>query len=323
MRKNTKLLITLLVAFVILAAGGISAVFMYLGGKSLPVWLVEESLAEKWGAVLASAENPPAFRDIEIYQADALPKNHYGYIITTNISQITGGGSPDAMVKVYPNLAANAEYEGAFLLALNPWTFFFEFTDPPPTRDRVEGKGELRGILAGPGGEPGARVAWLSQLLQEEPGVFPEGREFWNDQGNILFQSPRFQPGAFTYNWTNAWDIFLSNKPAWIYAPLSMAHSLRPFQSAGFAAARFPEKQGWTRYGIQAELLWAVPFGDEKHTRTLDAESWLKDDSVQTLIANTLKWIPAAPGGSPFNAFSRTVQLNWLRSAFVWEDLRR
>jgi hypothetical protein len=322
MRKKTKLLITLLCG--VLAAGGISAVFIFLNGKSLPVWLVEESLAEEWSAVLASAKTPPTFMGVEIYRTGVLPKGRYGYIITTNISQTAAdGGGPETMVRVYPNLAANSEYEGAFLLALDPWAFFFEFTGPPPSRDRVEGNGGLTGLLAGPGGEPKARIAWLSQLLQEEPGVFPQGKEFWEAQGNTLFQSPRFQPGALTYNWTNSWDIFLANKPSWIYAPLSMARNLRPSQSAGFAAARFPEKEGWTRYGIQAELLWAVPFGDEKHLQTLDAASWLKDASIQTLIANTLGWIPAVPGGTPFNAFSRTVQLNWLRSAFVWEDLRR
>ncbi|MDR1149239.1 MAG: hypothetical protein LBK66_11475 [Spirochaetaceae bacterium] len=323
MRRKTKLLITLLAGFAVLAAGGVSAVFIFSAGKSLPVWLVEESLAEKWSAVLDSAKVPPPFKDIEIYQASVLPKGRYGYIITTNISQAAGGNSPEAMVKAYPNLAASSEYEGSFLLALDPWAFFFEFTDPPPSRDRVEGNGELMGLLAGPGGEPKARVAWLSQLLQEEPGVFPQGKEFWEAQGNTLFQSPRFQPGALTYNWTNSWDIFLANKPSWIYAPLSMARNLRPSQSAGFAAARFPEKPGWTRYGIQAELLWAVPFGDEEQAQTPGAAAWLKDGSIQTLIANTLRWIPAVPGGTPFNAFSRTVQLNWLGSAFVWEDLRR
>jgi hypothetical protein len=326
MLKKTRLLIPLLITCVILAAGGmVSAFFIFSGGKSLPLWLVEESLEDQWIAVLDSAKIPPAFKDIEIYQPGVFPEKRHGYIITTNIGQTAAGGSdsPDAMVKVYPNLAASSEYQGALLLALNPWTVFFEFTAPPPSRDRVEGNGDLTGLLVGPGGEPRARIAWLSQLLQEEPGVFPSGKEFWEDQGNILFQSPRFQRGALTYNWTNSWDIFLSNKPAWIYAPLSMAHNLRPSQSAGFMAARFPDKPGWTRYGIQAELLWAVPFGDETYMQTLDAASWLKDDSIQTHIANTLMWIPAAPGGTPFNAFSRTVQLNWLRSAFVWEDLRR
>jgi hypothetical protein len=326
MRKKPKLLIPLLITLAVLAAGGISAAFIFSGEKSLPLWLVEESLAEKWSAILASVETPPGFTDTEIYQPGVLPENRHGYIITTNISQTTAGGGdgPDAMVKVYPNLAASSEYRGAFLLALNPWAVFYEFTDPGLSRERVEGNGDLTGLLVGPGGEPGARVAWLSQLLQEEPGVFPEGKEFWEAQGNTLFRSPRFQRGAFTYNWTNSWDIFLANKPAWIYAPLSMARNLRPSQSAGFMAARFPEKQGWTRYGIQAELLWAVPFGDEKYLMKIDrVKPMLKDGAVQTLIANILKWIPATPGGSPYNALSRTVQLNWLRSAFVWEDLRR
>jgi hypothetical protein len=321
-----KALIAPLVLVILIAAGVISAVFIVQRTGPLPVWLVEESLVEEWQTVLAASDAGPVFTDVDVFRKDAFPENRYGYIITANLDLTSSGieDNPDAMVRVYPGLAGTLKYNNALLLALDPWAVFYEFTDPGLSRERVEGNGELTGLLAGPGGEPGARVAWLSQLLQEEPGVFPEGKEFWEAQGSILFQSPRFQQGAFTYNWTNAWDVFLANKPAWIYAPLSMARSLRPYQSAGFVAARFPEKEGWTRYGIQAELLWAVPFGDEKYLSKINkVESWLKDGAVQTFIANTLNWIPAAPNGSPYNALSRTVQLNWLRSSFVWEAITR
>jgi hypothetical protein len=324
--KNAKLLLSALVLLVI--AGVISAVLILPGKKSLPVWLVEESLVEKWGAVLASIEVQPPFTDIEIYQEGSLPGMRHGYIITTKLIQPFSGSpiedEPEAMVRVHSNLARTLEYEGALLLALDPWAVFFEYTDSTFSRERAEGNGDLSGLLVAPGGDPRARIAWLSQLLQEDPGVFPGGKEFWKTRGDALFQSNRFQHGAFTYNWSNSWDLFLENKPSWIYAPLSMARNLRSSQSAGFAAARFPEPRQWNNYGIQAELLWAVPFGREEKLQEINAvESWLKDGAVQTLIANTLKWIPAAPGGSPYNAFSRTIQLTWLRSSFVWEDLRR
>jgi hypothetical protein len=326
--KTVKLLIMALTLLVLVTAGIITAVVVFPGKKPSPVWLVEEGLTEKWSSILASGGIQPPFTDIAIYNEGSLPENRRGYIITTKLIQPFSAAAieddPDAMVRVYSNLAETLEYDGALLLALDPWAVFFEFTDSTLSRERVEGNGDLSGLLITPGGDPKTRIAWLSQLLQEEPGIFPGGKELWESRGITLFQSNRFQQGAFTSHWNNSWDLFLENKPSWIYAPLSMARNLRSSQSAGLVAARFPEPQRWNRYGIQAELLWAVPFGTGDDSEEINsAESWLKDGAVQTLIANTFKWIPAAPTGSPYNAFSRTVQLTWLRSSFVWEDLGR
>ena len=314
--KRLKILRAGLIAALVAAGGGLFRALV-LRDRAAPLWLVEEGLAETWAAVLASAPENPGFRALEIYRGD-LPENRYGYIITARLPREEGG--ENVMVRVYPGLAETREQEGALALALDPWLVFSEFTDPVLSRSRVESGGDRSGLLAAPGGDPGARFAWLSQLLQTDPGVFPEERKYWETQGDALFQGGLFQRGAATYNWDNTWELFLRDKPSWIYAPLSSARNLMAYQSAGLVAARFPENRQWNRYGIQAEILWAIPFGGEKYSALLGtAQSWLKNAVVQTLIADTLKWIPAVPGGRPYNALSRSAQLVWLNSSFVWE----
>jgi hypothetical protein len=318
--KRLRILVAGLAAALVLA-GGLVCAFIVLKDKPAPLWLVEEGLAEQWEAVLGSAPESPGFTALEIYRGN-LPKNRYGYIITTALPPKEAGET--GMVRVYPNLAETRRQGDALVLALDPWLVFSEFTDPALSRSRVEEGGDRSGLLAAPGGDSRARFAWLSQLLQNEPGVFPPGEEYWETQGNTLFHGGFFQHGAATYNWDNTWELFLREKPAWIYAPLSSARSLLSYQSAGLVAARFPENRQWNRYGIQAEILWAIPFGGEQYTAFLEAaETWLESGAVQTLIANTLKWIPSVPGGRPYNTLSRSAQLAWLNSSFVWQPSKR
>jgi hypothetical protein len=267
--------------------------------KAVPVWLVEEQIADQWKALLAGIDGSPA-GTIEIYREGELPKNGFGYIITRKlIEDETGEDEGDTVVKVYPGLARTREYKGALALAFDPWLIINEFTDPVFERSALEGGEKTGGLIIAPGGEPGARMAWLSQLLQKEPAVWPEGRAYWAEEGTALFSGGLFQRGALTYNWDNSWELFLKDKPAWIYAPASMALGLAAFQSAGLTAARFPEPASWNSYGVQAELLWAVPFGtvDDRDAKLAELKAWLKKGEVQTALANSLHWIPAVPGG--------------------------
>jgi hypothetical protein len=73
-------------------------------------------------------------------------------------------------------------------------------------------------------------------------------------------------------------------------------------------------------FGIQANLLWAIPFGDEKALSNLEPASvWLHSAEAQTLIANTLGWIPAHRDGKPFNILVYNAQMAWFTSSYVWQ----
>jgi hypothetical protein len=100
-----------------------------------------------------------------------------------------------------------------------------------------------------------------------------------------------------------------------------MVREFPPYRLGRLRAARFPERKDWTEFGIQAEILWAVPFtGKEEDAASLEEiTAWLKDAQTQTIIANRLNWIPAHPGGTPFNPVSREAQLAWISSSFVWQ----
>jgi hypothetical protein len=85
-------------------------------------------------------------------------------------------------------------------------------------------------------------------------------------------------------------------------------------------ATRFPEPPGWTEYGLEADILWALPFGNKKQVKKLkNADIWLKDPQTQTIIANEIEWIPAHPSGTPFNTITWEAQIAWLRSSFIWQ----
>jgi hypothetical protein len=159
----------------------------------------------------------------------------------------------------------------------------------------------------------------MTQLLQDPPGIFSAPGEAWNE--TMFFRNRRFQQGAATYTWEDAWTLFFREDEAWIYAPLQMVREFPPYQMGLLRAARFPERSNWTEFGLQAELLWAVPFmGKEDHAAALaETTAWLKDAQTQTIIANRLNWIPAHPGGAPFNPVSREAQLAWLSSSFIWQ----
>jgi hypothetical protein len=157
-------------------------------------------------------------------------------------------------------------------------------------------------------------------LLQEGPGVFITGDELWQEMGSELVREYPFQNGAFTYSWIQVWPLLFRNGGSSVYAPLSLARALPPQRAGLLDATRFPEPEDWNRYGLQADILWAKMYGDNKHQKKLDAtEKWLKEPKTQTVIANTIEWIPAHPSGVPYNTVSWESQMAWLRSSFIWQ----
>jgi hypothetical protein len=295
---------------VLLAAG----LFFLLRPK--PIWYVEADLASNWTRTLRGAGRTP-FDRIEILPEDGGPgPGDFGFIITRR----GPAGERQGRALVYRGLSRTREYGGALVLALDPWMVFRKHQDPGLARNRVDAAGGGEGLLLLPGGDRAAVGAWLSQLLQERPGVFPPEEETWAEAGRNLFRGRRFQSGAASFVWADMWIMLFRDEPAWVYAPLSLVRELPPYRMGLLDAARFPEPSGWNEYGIQAEVLWAFPFGTDKQKKKLrGAANWLKDGKTQTLIANVLGWIPANSGGTPYNTVSWESQLAWLRSSFIWQ----
>jgi hypothetical protein len=288
--------------------------------KTENIWLVDEKIADQWETLLEKIPGAPV-KTVGVYREGELPENRFGYIITKRL--IKDAGTEDngnTIVTVYQNLSRTLEYEGAMVLALDPWLIFNEYTDPAFERSRLAGGVNAAGLIIAPGGEPAARLAWLGQLLQKQSAIWPAGLERWTEEGNELFKSSLFQHGAFTYNWNNSWELFFKTKPAWIYAPYSRVRGLRASQTAGLTASRFPEPASWDNYGIQAELLWAVPFGTvkDRDVKLQDTKAWLQKGETQTVLADTLHWIPAVSSGRSYDSLAQSAKLIWSRSSYIW-----
>ena len=225
----------------------------------------------------------------------------------------------DTPVALYRDLSRSREYNGWLVLALDPWMVFRKHQDPEPARSFLDNENERGSILLA-GSDQGAVQAWLCQLLQERPGVFIQGNELWQEKGFALVRDYPFQNGAFTYSWVQVWPLLFRNGISSVYAPLSQTRALPPYRAGLLDATRFPEPEDWNRYGLQADILWAKMYGEERRQKKLAAtERWLKDPKVQTVIANTIEWIPAHPSGVPYNTVSWESQMAWLRSSFIWQ----
>jgi hypothetical protein len=309
-----------------------AALTVFLVARPRAVWLVDEAYVEQWERILGSAEPP---RRLRVVAAPAeggrpLPGNRYGFIISDRgpLERAVAAAETEAeeeeplqrSLVVYPRLSATREYEGALVLALDPWMVFKDFNDPAVSRDRVDAAGGGEGVLIMPGRDTDSRWAWAAQLVQRQSGIFPEDKAAWRAATEGLFwDNRRFQPGAETYGWLDAMPLFYRSSPAWIYAPLSRMRRQPSQETSNLEANRYPEPEDWHEFGIQAALLWALPFGREKRLAKLgDLQTWLADAKTQTAIANTLGWIPALPEGASYNSVSRSARLAYLSSSFIW-----
>jgi hypothetical protein len=281
------------------------------------VWYVEEGLEAAWRRVLNTASPPKGFRPeiVSLKPGDRPPASPGGLVITTRRE---AAGAP---VTLYPRLSFTLEYGGAHVLALDPWMIFRKHMFPMLTRDRVESAAGGPGLLLVPGKDDASLRAWTARMVQQSPGVFPPEKEAWEAAEASLFQENRFRQGSAGFNWQDVWFFLLGDDPAWVYAPYSRIRELPNYQSSILEATTFPEPGDENRFGLQARILWAIPAGkagaSSKFGKTLE---WLKKGETQTVIADTLKWIPASPDGKPYDPAAMSARLAWLTSSWVWED---
>jgi hypothetical protein len=295
-------------------------ILVFISGRaSRPVWYVDETYSGDWVRILQESNPAAPFTAVKaLAEGEGPPPKSLGFVITTRSGMVQEReGKP---VQVYPWLARTLEWNGALVLAADPWMVFRKQQDPDLSRQRVDALNGGQGTLILPGGSPGAVTAWLGQLLQTQPGIFPQDRLVWQEAEDTLFYGSRFQHGARTYRWIDVWPLFFRDETAWVYAPLSLVRGLSSYRMGLLEASAFPGRNDWNEYGVQADILWAVPLGEEKNQKTRSAaEEWLKDPGVQTVIANTINWIPGHPSGTPYNPVSWQAQLTWMRSSFVWQ----
>jgi hypothetical protein len=282
------------------------------------LWYVDEEYTAAWNRILKERTPPYLHSEVISRQDDApFPKGRFGFIISRSCPE--GERVMDTPVTIYADLSRSREYKGWMVLALNPWMVFRKHQDPEPGRSFLSKENE-RGTILLAGSDQGAVQAWLCQLLQEKPGVFVAGDELWQERGSGLVQEYPFQNGAFTYSWIQVWPLLFRSGGSSVYAPLSLARALSPQRAGLLDATRFPEPEDWNRYGLQADILWAKMYGTDRAQKKLDATvKWLKDPKIQTVIANTIEWIPAHPSGVPYNTVSWETQMAWLRSSFIWQ----
>jgi hypothetical protein len=156
-------------------------------------------------------------------------------------------------------------------------------------------------------------------LLQHSPGAFPWEKQAWEDAAQRLaYGNNRFQQGALTSTWLDGWIRLLQDEPAWLYAPLSRTRGLASYDIGRLDAAIFPIPGDWNTYGLQAEILWAIP-GSGEEALPEEARAWLSAMETQSLIAETLGWLPARPGGTPYDTLARQAQVSWFSSSFIWQ----
>jgi hypothetical protein len=119
------------------------------------------------------------------------------------------------------------------------------------------------------------------------------------------------------------WYFLFGDDPAWVYAPMSRVRDLPDYRSSILEATVFPEPGNGNTIGFQAQILWAIPAGDARTLSKLKKPlEWLKSAGTQTIIADTLRWLPANPEGQPYDPAAMSARIVWLTASYVWEDGR-
>jgi hypothetical protein len=317
-RKKRIILCSAAALLVLSLAGGV----FYLTRPKV-LWYVDADLAANWNRVIDQGK-PPLSRHQVLPITDGsfpyeFPKGRYGYIISRRGPEGESRGSR----RLYSGLSRAREYSGWQALALDPGMIFRKHQDPEPDRTYIDSPKAPRspgGLLLLPGAEEEAVNAWLSQLLQENPGSFVDDEAILERTASLLPQSRNFQDGAPAYTWVQTWPILFREETAWLYAPISRTRTLDPYRMGLLDATRFPEPSGWNRYGLQAEILWANRRGSGQQLKKLASiDKWLSSPQTQALIANTIEWIPAHPESLPYNTIFSETQIAWIRSSFIWQ----
>jgi hypothetical protein len=314
----------------LLLTAAAAAAFVIDRSLSSPAWYVEPDFERQWAELLETAPAPPPFVRMASYDPEGLRKGRRGVVISRTFPVGEAEGVPPASeetsweppVRLYPGLYRDrSDYRGAIPLALDPWLVIRKTGDPPLALERALDGAGGEGVLIFPGAESEAEAAWIAQLLQRSPGGFPPEKQVWDEaKQSLVYGNRRFQQGAFTYTWFDAWIRLLQDEPAWLYAPLSGTRGLNSYDRGRLNASVFPIPGDWNTYGLQADLLWAVPGGlEEQETLLEETRAWLSSAEIQGLLAGLLGWIPAEPGTVPYDTLARQAQVAWFSSSFVWQ----
>jgi hypothetical protein len=284
------------------------------------LWFIDEEYSAAWNRILRQSSPPlTRYEIVSRIGGQPFPKGRFGYIVSVDGPK--GERAEGAPVEIYRDLSRSRSYQDWSVLAVDPWMVFRKHQDPEPDRSFLDGANE-RGTILLAGANEDAIQAWLYQLLQERPGVFIQGEALWKEKAASLVREYPFQSGALTYSWVQVWPLVFRSGQVSLYAPLSQARAQQPYRMGLLDATRFPEPENWDRYGMQAGLLWAKRQGSERQIKKMDGtDKWLKNPRTQTVIANTISWIPAHPSGTPYNTISWESQTAWLRSSYIWRGV--
>jgi len=286
------------------------------------VWIVEDRFIKAWEQVLPSSPVNKAKLVPSSTVESALPRHWYGYRIGSRLKpDIPDGDGDENPIRVYRELAMQGRYGESLLLAVDPWLIFRKFTTRSLTREMVERGPARNGRIFMAGSDQSAIRAWTAQLLQESPGVFSGDKERWDRVGERLFTGRVFQVGALTYVWEEVWPHLLGDDEAvWVYSPLSRIRQLPLYDTNGLEADAFPARPGWNEFGLQVEVLWATPYGNEKNRKKLtNTETWLQSAPPQAQTADALGWLAAHQSALPYNPVSVNARMAWLTASYVWE----
>ena len=275
------------------------------------VWYVQPEFEETWTSIIQSAPKPAM--KIMVWESDELPAKQ-GIYITSKLRQ------NQQKVNVYYRLSYDLEYQGAQVLAFDPWMIFQKYRNPELTLDRAYSNTGGSGVVLIPGREKEYVNAWIARLIQESPGQFPLEEKTWKEYENNLFLGNRFPNGALTYTLNDVFFRLMGNETAWFYAPISVIRHYNNPKKAALEAVPFPEVTTDGQYSLQAKLLWALPVGAEKQKKKLSPIiTWLKKPETQTIIADALGWIPADPYGKPYDPMCMTSHRNWLTASYIYD----
>jgi len=284
------------------------------------VWIVEDRFVEAWEQVLPSSPFRKTILTPLSAAGSPLPRHWYGYRIGSRQRPSNPDGD-DAPIRVYRELTREGRYGEALPLTVDPWLVFRKTSTSSLNREMAERGPVGSGRIFMAGADRLAVRSWTAQLLQEAPGVFSDNEERWNRIGERIFIGRNFQAGALTYTWEEIWPHLLAeDEIVWVYSPLSRIRELPADETENIKADVFPIRPGWNEFGIQVEILWAIPYGSRRNQKKLtSAETWLQSASVQSQLADTLGWLAAHQSTRPFNSVSWNAQKAWLTASYVWE----
>jgi len=311
-------------SLLILAAAGVVLLIVCLGfvfySWPRPAWIIEDRYLQTWEKILAASPSPlPKAKIVPASAAESrMRRSWYGYRIDSKY-QPPAAGEEHGSIRVYREFRSGI-YGDALPLALDPWLVFRKFTSPPLTRREAENGSEGSELILLAGGDRAAVRAWQAQILQEFPGFFPEDEALWERAEVKLLRGNFFQHGAMTYGWSELWPRLLGQgEDVRVYAPLSRIRQLPTHQTNILEADVFPVRRDWYEFGLPADILWAVPFGDWKNREKLKpVDVWLHSAEFQTLLADTLGWLSAHPDSPPYNPVTQSARIYYLTASYMW-----